>query len=86
MTKYVDSGIGSPRPHLAGLSATVPGLQSDNWAPVYADLKFGTAQNAGYRSYLFWFFGGVGGADAASSFKVFLATLRSRSAIGGGTH
>jgi hypothetical protein len=49
LTNQSDAGIGTPRPHLRGLSATVRGLQnapSSKWDEAYAINRFGVAATA----------------------------------------
>jgi hypothetical protein len=87
ITAQSQAGIGSPRPHLRGLSATVTGLQQpadSKWAEAYRINRFGsTSSNASYRSYFLWFFGGAGSVVAGGGFRAFLAKIRS-GIIGGG--
>jgi hypothetical protein len=71
ITAQSRAGIGGPRPHLRGLSATVTGLQQPadrKWAEVYAANRFGEAA----------------APPPAPTFKPYWLQ-RSTSSIGGGT-
>jgi hypothetical protein len=88
ITAQSQAGIGGPRPHLSGLSATVTGLQqpaSSKWAEVYSSNRFGSppAAAAGAKYYTPGRFYPVGGFAAAGGFKAFLSAIRS-GIIGGG--
>jgi hypothetical protein len=81
-------GLGLARPHLRGLSSTVPGLNQCHvckYPEIQSDMVFGpNIVQASYISYLGWWLGGFGSVPSVGG--VSIGSMVTRIVIGVGVY